>query len=509
MNKINPLILVILDGYGKGKKYVGNAISLAKKPFIDYLNKTYPHTLLKASGNAVGVPKGIAGASEPGHITLGAGRIVWQPLEEINRSIKNKTFFQKQPFLDAINIQKQNQSSIHLIGMLSDGRIHSDQTHLYALLKLFKKKGIKDSVHIHIISDGRDVPERSISKYLNELKAQIKQIGVGEISSIIGRFYAMDRDNNWDRTKTAYDLFTKGKGEITSDFIKNIKQFYKTSTKSVSTDYYLPPILSKPKFQPIKDKDSVIFFNFRSDRAKQLTSAFTNKNFPYFKTKIYPYFVCMGPYSDTAPIVFPPNTVKNNLGETISKNNLRQLRISETEKYAHVTFFFNSQNNTPYKGETRILIDSPKVKSYADSPQMSAKELTNTVIKEIKKKKFEFILINYPNPDLVGHSGDIKAVIKAIEYLDKCIKPLTNTAIDNGYQMIITADHGNAEEMLYYGTDIVSPAHTNNPVNCIVISEKTKKLKQGKGLKDIAPTILDLMGIKKPKEMTGESLILI
>jgi len=505
--KVQPVILIIMDGFGHGKKYEGNAVEKAKTPQLDQLNNKYPHTLLKASGHAVGVPKGVMGASEPGHVTLGAGRIIWQPLEEINVSIKDKSFFTKKELLKAINHSKQQNSNLHLIGMLSDGGIHSHEKHLYALLKLAKQHQLKQ-VYIHTIADGRDVPEQSINIFLKKIETVLKKLKIGQICSVIGRFYAMDRDNNWNRTKISYDLMTTGQGKISSNFTKDIKQHYKTAKNRENSDYYLPPIVSKNNFTAIKNKDAIIFFNFRSDRAKQLTSAFVDPNFKEFKTKIKPFFVCMGPYSKQAPIVFPPPKIKNNLGEILSQQKLKQLRIAETEKYAHVTFFFNSQIDKPFIGEDRIMIKSPKVNSYAEKPEMSAIKVTSTLIKAIKTKKYDFIILNLANPDLVGHSGDFNATVKACETVDTCIGNIVDIAQNNNYELIITADHGNAEEMFYYGTKNICPAHTTNPVNCIIVSTRFSKLKKRQGLQNIAPTILQMMNIKKPADMTGESLII-
>jgi 2,3-bisphosphoglycerate-independent phosphoglycerate mutase len=501
-----PVILIIMDGLGEGKDYPGNAVKAAHTPNLDTLNKKYPHVLLNSSGNQVGVPKGVMGASEPGHLTLGAGRIVWQPFEEINQSIQDKSFFQKKDLIKACKNVQKKKSNLHLIGLLSDGGVHSHQKHLFALLKLAKQQKVTD-VYLHLITDGRDVHERSIEQYLKELKKQIKKIGVGKIASIIGRFYAMDRDQNWKRTKVAYDLYTKGKGITCQQFMPEIKKYYKKAKENEDTDYYLPAFKSISDFKGIEKQDSVIFFNFRSDRARQLTAAFVEPKFNHFTVKVKPYFVCMGPYSDQAPVVFPPAKVKNNLGEYLSKKGLKQLRIAETEKYAHVTFFFNSQLEKPYKNEDRILIKSPKVSNYAQKPEMSANLVTKRIIKEIKSEKYDFILLNYANPDLVGHSGDFKAAVKAVEVVDECVGKVVEAALKHHYELIITADHGNAEEMLYCGTKTVCPAHTTNPVNCLVVSERVSKLKKQQGLANIAGTVLELMGVTRPKEII-EGLII-
>lgn len=495
---MNKLLLIIFDGFGKGKKYKGNAVSRAKKPFYDQLFKNYPHTLLKSSGEAVGLPKGTQGGSEVGHFTIGSGRITFQSLEEINREIRNKKFFKNKALLSAIKNAEKHNSALHLVGMISDEGVHSHINHLFALLKLAKKHKLQ-KVYIHAITDGRDVPEKSAKKYIKKILKK------GEIASIIGRYYCMDRDTNWKRTKKGYDLMTAGKGFQEKDPVKAIDNAYRRGDE---TDYYLKPMIINKK-GIVKNNDSIIFFNFRTDRAKQLTLAFTDPKFKEFKTKkMKTHFVCMGPYSKTAPVAYPAPEIKKSLGEIISKKSLRQLRIAETEKYAHVTFFFNSQIKTPYKNENRILIDSPKVPSYADKPEMSAHKITKAVLKEIKKEKYSLIILNFANPDLVAHSANIKATIKCIEVLDKCISKIVPEAQKHDYEIIITADHGNAEYMLYENGK-KCPAHSVNPVPLILISEKYRsaKLKKGLGLSNIAPTILEMMEIKKPKEMTEKSLI--
>jgi len=492
----NKTLLIILDGYGEGKDYKYNAVTRSNTPFLDNLRKKYPHTLLKTDSNAVGLPKNTMGGSEVGHFTMGAGRIVYQSLEEINQSIKEGEFYKLKKLKKAAEICRKNNSALHLLGMISDQGVHSHINHLFALLEFAKKEKLK-KVYIHAITDGRDVEERSAEKFIKQINKKIKEIGLGEIATIIGRYYAMDRDTNYERTKKAYELYTKGKGKKEESAIQAIKNEYKRGTK---TDYYIEPIILN-KNGLIKTEDSVIFFNYRSDRAKQITEEFTKQTTTYF--------VCFGPYSKTAPILFKPKKIKNNLGEFLSKKGKTQVRIAETEKYAHVTFFFNSQEKTAYKGETRIMIPSPKVASYAEKPEMSAEKITSTLSKEINKKNYDLIVLNYANCDLVGHSGDFEATKKAIETVDKCISELVPKALTKGYSIIITADHGNAEFMKYENGDNC-PSHTLNPVICIIITKEKIKISKSKnnGLKDIAPTILDLLKIKKPKEMTGTSLII-
>jgi len=502
----NKALLIILDGYGEGKKYKWNAVTNAKTPNIDKLRKNYPQTLLNASGNAVGLPEGFQGGSEVGHYTIGAGKIVWQSLEEINRSIKSKKFFRKKEFKKAIKIVKKNNSKLHLMGMISDQGVHSDYRHLFELLKLAKKYKV-ENVYIHAFTDGRDVPEKSGEKFLKRIRKEINIIGKGKLATMIGRFYAMDRDKNWGRTQKAYDLLTLGKGKKETDPIKALKQQY---DKKIESDYYIKPVIFD-KNGLIEDKDSVIFFNYRSDRASQLTDAFTKPKFTDFKqnNKVRPHFVCFGPYSTIAPVVFPAPSIKINLGKLLSKKKFPQLRVAETEKYAHVTFFFNSQNKEPYKLEKRVLVPSSKVASYGEKPEMSAFEIKKALIKEMKKTDFKFILVNFANGDLVGHSGDYKATVKGLEAIDKCIGEIVSEAKAKGYEILLTSDHGNSEYMKYdNGEDC--PSHTLNPVPFILVSEKYKNAKMVKrgGLCDITPTILDLLKIRKPFSMSGKSLII-
>ena len=509
------VLLIVLDGYGEGKDYKYNAVTKSDTPFIDKLRKNYPTTLLHCDSEHVGLPPNTMGGSEVGHFTMGAGRIVWQSLEEINRSIEKGNFFKLKALKKAAANCRKKDSKLHLLGMISDEGVHSHLDHLFELLKFAKQEKVK-KVYIHAITDGRDVEERSADEFIKKINSQIKKLKLGKIATIIGRYYAMDRDTNWDRTQKAFDLYTKGKGIKGKTALQAIKNEYKRGTE---TDYYIKPILLDKKGLIEKD-DSVIFFNYRTDRAKQITQAFTEKSFnefkretpPGWKNTTHPYFVCFGPYSKTAPVLFPANKAKNNLGEYLSIKNKKQLRIAETEKYAHVTFFFNSQEKEPYKGEKRILVPSPKSASYAEKPEMSAKKITTKLLKELKtNKKHDFILLNFANCDLVGHSGEFKAAIKATETLDECLAKIIPIALEKGYTTIVTADHGNADFMKYKnGNDC--PAHTLNPVICILVSKDGKdlKLRKGKtlGLKDLAPTTLKIMGLKQPKEMTGKSLII-
>jgi 2,3-bisphosphoglycerate-independent phosphoglycerate mutase len=501
-------LLIILDGYGEGKNYFGNAITNAKDHFVDELRKIYPNTLLKTDSEAVGLPPCTMGGSEVGHFTIGAGRVVFQMLELINRSISSGDFFEKPEFLTGIENVKKHNSKLHLIGMLSNAGVHSHQNHLFSLLELAKKHQIpKEKVFIHIFTDGRDVPEKSAQKFLTQLENKIQEIGIGQIATICGRFFAMDRDTNFDRTQKSYDLMCFGKGYKATNALEAIKQAYERGEK---TDYYIEPTLINDQGL-IETQDTVINFNYRSDRSAQITDAFTDKNFIHFETPIKPHYICLGPYGKFAPIVFNPPKVSNNLGEIIAKNDFNQLRIAETEKYPHVTFFFNSQVKEAYKNEKRILVPSPKVPSYAEQPQMSAHEITKAFLDEIDKKDdYKLVVINFANPDLVGHSGDLHATEEAVDTVHECLAEIIKKAQAKNFTTIITADHGNAEYMIYEETLEPCPAHTLNKVIFMIVDDEFKnaQLRQEEtGLQDIAPTILDILDIEKPSEMTGESLL--
>lgn len=511
---MRKVILIVMDGWGVAPPGPGNYISQAKTPVFDYLIKNYPHTINKASGNVVGLPSGVQGNSEVGHLHLGAGRIVWQMYEKINQAIKNKVFFKNKILINAADFAKKNNSDLHLIGLCSDAGVHAHIDHLFALIKLASKRKL-DRVFIHFIADGRDVPEKSVKRYVKIIEKINREIGVGKIATVMGRYYAMDRDNNWRRTKKAYDLLTLGKGYKTESPLGATDKAYKRGDK---TDYYIQPtiILNKNK-EPIslvKNGDSIIFFNFRTDRSRQLTKVFIAKKFNRFKRKKHPkvLFTTMINYDKRffCPFAFPEKIVKNNLGQILAKHKLKQLRIAETEKYAHVSYFFNSQIEKPNSGEKRILIPSSKVSSYAQKPEMSAYEIAEEAAKQIEKRKFDFILLNFANCDLVGHSAIKKAIIKAVEVVDKCVSKVLKSGLENDYVVILTADHGSAEDKLY-PNERPKPSHSTNPVPFIIVSNdnKLKEIKLRKGeQKDVASTILEIMGIKKPKEITGKSLII-
>ena len=500
----NKVLLIICDGFGEGSAGPGNAITLAHTPNIDMLRAKYPHSILQCTGEAVGLVGGSMGGSEVGHFTMGAGRIVPQFQLAINRSIKDGSFFEKKPLVEAFDYAAKNNKSLHLMGMISDKGVHSHIDHLMALLDWAAKDKLQN-VYVHCIADGRDVEERSVERFIKQVEERIAKNKTGKIATIIGRYYSMDRDTNWDRTEVGYRLMTEGKGDFFDNAHDAIQHFYSADPKL--TDYYMPPIVLD-KNGMVKEGDAVIFFNYRTDRTKQITSAFVDKDFNNFKRTINSVkFVCMGPYSEHAPVVFNMEKVENNLAAWLAKNDVKQLRCAETEKYAHVTFFFNSQVEEPVKGEDRILVHSPKVASYAEKPEMSAPEVTENVAKALRDKKHDVIIMNYANCDLVGHSGDLKATIKAVEAVDKGIGKLYRHAMTAGYTMFITGDHGNADDMMYPDGS-QKPAHSMNPVIFLAVDpeDKIKSVKAG-GLMDIAPTILKVLGLPRPKEMEGHSLV--
>lgn len=501
---MNKVILVILDGFGEAPAGPGNAITLAATPNLQMLRKEYPFGIVQSNGEAVGLVAGSMGGSEVGHFTMGSGRITPQFLLAINRDIKSGELFKNAALKGAFDYAKANQKPLHLMGMISDKGVHSHIDHLLALLEWAKKDGIKE-VYVHCIGDGRDVEERSIKRYLKQVQDKIDELGVGKIATIIGRYFSMDRDKNWDRTQIAYKLITQGAGEKFADPMAAIDHFYAADAKL--TDYYMPAICIDPK-GVIKEGDAVIFFNYRTDRTRQLTSAFTDPNFAGFKGLIGKVnFVCMGPYSDFAPVAYNMPVVKNNLAHWLGDHGIKQLHVAETEKYAHVTFFFNSQIEQPAPGEDRIMINSPKVPSYAEKPEMSANEVTDTVLKALIAGDHEVIIVNFANCDLVGHSGNLKATIKAVETVDHCLGQIYEKAMEKDYTFMLTGDHGNADDMLYPDGS-QKPAHSMNPVILLVADPQKmiKKVKDG-GLSDIAPTLLKIVGLPKPDEMTGESLI--
>ena len=504
-----PTILMILDGFGRTTKKYGNAIMAANTPFLDKLFSEYPNTTLDACGEAVGLPKGQMGNSEVGHMNIGAGRVVYQELSRINNEIKSGDFFKNKAFLEVMDKVKIKQGALHLIGMLSDGGVHSHIEHLFALLELAKMQNIS-KVYVHAILDGRDVPPKCAEKYILQLEEFLNEhVGIGEIATIGGRYYGMDRDKRWDRVKLHFDAINSGKGVVASSATSALKAAYENGQ---SDEFVIPVVIEKNGKRPcVDDNDGIIMFNFRPDRARQLARVFTDREFDGFTRENYKAdvpVVSMTNYDASLKnitVAYEPQVLKNTLGEYIASLGLKQLRIAETEKYAHVTFFFNGGVEKPNTGEDRILINSPHVATYDLKPEMSAYEVTDRLIEEIKKDKYDVIILNYANSDMVGHTGVFSAAVKAIEVLDECVKRVVTQTLEQGGQILLTADHGNSDEMLDDNGDIVT-AHSFNPVPLVHIAKAPKKLKAKGALCDLAPTLLDLMDIKIPCEMTGKSL---
>ena len=493
-------ILCILDGVGIREKKLGNAFMNTNKKTFDYLWENYPHSLLEASGEYVGLPNKQMGNSEVGHTNIGAGRIVYQSLELINKSIKEKSIFQNKNILEIMNHVKENNSNLHIFGLLSNGGIHSHINHLFAILEMCKQQNIKN-VYIHAFLDGRDTLPNVAVKFLDELNEKIKELGIGTLSTISGRYYSMDRDNNWDRIKLSYDAIVYGKGNKNSNYKEAINDYY---SKNIY-DEFIPPTIIEEKL--IKDNDGLILFNYRPDRARELFTALTNNDFNEFETKKFQNIklVTMMPVAKEVICqnAFKYEELKNTLGEYISNLGLKQLRIAETEKYAHVTYFFDGGVEKDLKGSNRILIPSPNVKTYDLKPEMSAYLITDKLMEELEKD-YDLVVLNYANGDMVGHTGNYEATKKAVKALDKCLKKLYKKAQEKNYTLLIIADHGNCDYMIDNNNNIVT-SHSVSPVPCIV-TDKNIKLKNGR-LCDVAPTLLNIMGIEIPSEMTGESLI--
>ena len=503
-------MLVIVDGWGINEREEGNAAKLANTPNFDSLFSQYPNSIIHTSGLDVGLPDGQMGNSEVGHMNIGAGRIVYQEFTRISKSIEDGDFFKKKEFLDAIENAKKHNTNLHLYGLLSDGGVHSHKTHLYALLQLCKEQNF-DRVFVHCFLDGRDTPPSSAENYILELEDKMKEIGVGKIASIIGRYYAMDRDKRWDRLKLAYDALVNGEGLKANSAQDAIENSYQ---KEEFDEFVKPTLIVNSEGNPIatiKENDSIIFFNFRTDRAREITRAIVDPDFDGFEVKHFnTTYVCMTEYDATMPnveVAFKPEKLVNNFGEYISKLGYKQLRIAETEKYAHVTFFFNGGEEVEYPGENRILVNSPKVATYDMQPEMSAYEVTDKVVDVIRENDTDAIILNFANCDMVGHTGNLEAAIKAVETVDECIGKIYQEVLKVDGTLIIIADHGNCEQMIDYTTGDPHTAHTTNPVPILLISSNNSlKVKEGR-LADIAPSLLDIMGLEKPAEMTGESLI--
>lgn len=503
-----PYALIILDGFGKNERREGNAIYTANTPNIDKYLADHPNTIVHASGLDVGLPDGQMGNSEVGHTNIGAGRIVYQELTRITKSIEDGDFFENEALVKAVENCKKNDSALHLMGLLSPGGVHSHTNHLYGLLRLAKKNGI-EKVHVHAFLDGRDVPPSSAVEYIKEAIEKMRDIGVGDIATVMGRYYAMDRDNRWERVSKAYDAIVYGEGVEAESAVTAVEESYNNDV----TDEFVVPTVVKKDGEPlgkVSENDSVVFFNFRPDRARELTRTIVDEDFSgferdYFKT----CFVTMTQYDATMPnveVAFKPEQLVNTFGEYISKKGLRQLRIAETEKYAHVTFFFNGGVEKPYDGEDRALINSPKVATYDLKPEMSAYEVTDEVVKRIDSGEYDVIILNFANCDMVGHTGVFDAAVKAVEAVDECLGRVIDAIERHDGVALVTADHGNADQMIDYETGEPFTAHTTNVVPLILIGRDDLKIKSGR-LADLTPTMLDLMGLEKPAEMTGESLI--
>ena len=501
-------VLCILDGFGLRKEKENNAIALAKKPNLDKIFESYNMVEGMASGIYVGLPEGQMGNSEVGHLNIGAGRIVYQDLTRIGKSIEDGDFFTNEAFIKAVNHCKENNSSFHIIGLLSNGGVHTHNSHIYALLKLAKDNGLK-KVFVHCFMDGRDTPPSNGLKFINELEEEIKKIGVGKIATLVGRYYAMDRDKNYDRNKIAYDLLTKKIGDRYESAISATETSYKNN---VTDEFIKPCVIVDDDDSYIKDNDSVIMFNFRPDRARQITRAFVDDEFTYFDRKKINnlVYVCMTEYDPTIKnklVAFGEKEIKDHLGEVVANKGLMQLRTAETEKYAHVTFFFNGGKEEPCKNEERMLVPSPKeVPTYDLKPEMSAPKVCENVVGGIDSGKYDLIVVNFANPDMVGHTGNLEATIKAIEVIDTCVGKIFDKIIEKEGNLFIIADHGNAETMKDEN-GVPYTAHTSNPVPFCLVTKEKYKLKEGGRLCDVAPTILKLMNIDKPELMTGQSLI--
>ena len=500
-----PVALIIMDGFGYNPDSYGNAIADAKKPNLDKLFAQCPHTLIGASGLDVGLPDGQMGNSEVGHTNIGAGRVVYQMLVKISKSIKEGTIRKNPAIVGAVENCVKNGSALHLMGLLSDGGVHSHIEHLFGLMEMAKDMGV-EKIYVHAFLDGRDVPPTSGAEYMEKLVEETKRIGAGKVATVMGRFYAMDRDNAWDRVEKAYAAMVYGEGVEGCCPVGAIKKSYE---EGVTDEFMVPTVLDKEG--TIKAGDSVIFFNFRPDRARQITRAFVDPDFTGFPRKngFFPlHFVCMTQYDATMPnvhVAFPPEALTMTMGEYISKHGLTQLRIAETQKYAHVTFFYNGGEEKTFPGEDRILIKSPDVETFDLKPEMSAYEVTDAVVKAIEEDKYNMIILNYANCDMVGHTGIEEAAVKAVEAVDDCVGRTVDAILKAGGAALITADHGNAEKMKE-PDGAPFTAHTTNPVPLIVAGYPCK-LREGGRLADLSPTMLDIMGLPKPPEMDGESLI--
>lgn len=506
-------MLLIRDGWGWREEKEGNAIAAAKTPVHEKLYETYPWILMGASGRNVGLPAGIMGNSEVGHLNLGAGRIVKQEQTVITEAIEDGSFFENEAFLAALDNVKQNSSALHLMGLCSDGLVHSDLNHLYALLELAKQRGVQ-KVFIHGLLDGRDTLPKSSLKYIAQVEENCSRIGTGRIASVAGRYYTMDRDTRWDRVKKGYDALVYARGETAGSAKEAVENAY---ARGETDEFVLPTVILENggPVAAVSSKDSFVFYNFRADRARQITKAFTLRDFNGWKREefIKPHFVQMTEYEDDipAPVAFPPHPIENNLGTLVSRAGMRQLRIAETEKYAHVTFFFSSGEEQPYEGEDRKLIPSPKIATYDLQPEMSAYLVTDEVLKRIEIGGYDLIVLNFANPDMVGHTGVFQAAVKAVEIIDGCVGRVIDAVLAEGGTVLVTADHGNCELMIDPGSGGPHTAHTTSPVHLVMVNDglrDAKLLDEGARLADVAPTLMHFLGLEVPPEMTGRNLLL-
>lgn len=509
--KRGPLALIIIDGWGYSARNEGNAIALAATPFYDELCEHYPQTLLEASGTRVGLPAGVMGNSEVGHLNLGAGRVIRMDVSRVDHDIATGEFFRNPVLLAAINHARTLGTALHLMGLVSDGQVHSSQEHLYALLRLAKQQG-QERVFIHCFLDGRDTPPSSAADYIAALQLKIREIGCGQIASIIGRYYAMDRDKHWERTERAYDLLVRGKGERATEPVAAIRESYE---RGVTDEFIEPIVVVGDDGEPvatIQNSDAVIFFNFRPDRARQLTRAVAISGFAEFDVSARPqtHFACFTVYDRSFPlaVAFPPHDHKNVLAEVWEKICVRNYRLAETEKYAHVTYFFNGGVEKEHGCERRLLVPSPRIATYDLQPEMSAFKVTDNVLRGVAERETDVFIINFANPDMVGHTGKLDKTIEACQYVDTCLGWITKAIRQAQGVTLITADHGNAEQMIDPESGGPHTAHTLNPVPFHLIDEASRglKLREGGALEDVAPTVLGLLGNDKPEEMTGHDL---
>ena len=507
----SPLALIILDGFGYRAEREGNAIAQAEMPYYRELLEKYPHTLIQASGECVGLPKGVMGNSNVGHLCMGAGRVVRTDVERINHQIESGEFYHNLALNAAIDNAVKHDRALHIMGLVSDGLVHSSQEHAYALLRMAKERGVR-RVFVHCFLDGRDTPPSSAEKYVAAMQQECRDIGVGEIATVIGRYYAMDRDKRWERIERAYKMLVNGEGERANDPLAAIRKSY---AHNVTDEFVEPIVIIRDNGEPlatIQDGDSVIFFNFRADRAREITSAIAVPGFDAFPTPNRPHvhFVCFAVYDKTypLPVAFPPEQPLNILADVFAGLGVRNYRMAETEKYAHVTYFFNGGTEREYPFEKRLLVPSPRVATYDLMPEMSAFKITDRLLRAIEEKETDVFIVNFANPDMVGHTGMLDKTIEACQYVDTCLGWIMKAMRTARGTMMITADHGNAEQMIDPVTGQPHTAHTSNPVPFHLIYEDSKgvKLREGGALEDVAPTMLGLLGIEKPKEMTGRDL---